>query len=112
MSAFASILTLRETKQPEPTLEAILQAVAQEMRVPVKQMQSRRRFNEYSRARLVYYYAAHCLTSQKEEAIASVLHKERSTASYGKMVVERDRERFEPGLSRVLSRFTQWRQAA
>lgn len=112
MRALKWILTLKDKAVAEPTLEAILQAVAQEMRVPMKEMLAHRRFNAYCRARFVYYYAAYRLTSQKEEAIAAMVNRERSAASYGKTQVERDINRYEPFVSRIVSQFSTRREAA
>lgn len=105
MRALAAILTLRDAGPSEPTLEAILSATSEVTRVPIKEMKARRRPSAYARARMIYYYAATVLTSHKIEAISQAIGRERSTSSYGKCIVERDRARFEPCLSRVLERF-------
>lgn len=112
MRAAAYILTLRDARTPEPTLEDILAAVAEITRVPVKEMLAHRRFRPYSRARMIFYYAATVLTSHKEEAISHTVNRERSAASHGKCLVQRERDRFEPELSTVMARFQPMRQAA
>lgn len=112
MSAVAAILTLRDAASHEPALEDILRVTSEVTRVSVKELLTRRRTAQYDIARMVFYHAASVLTSHKTEAISSMLRRERSAASYARGVFERTPDKLEPGLSRVLGRFSVQKAAA
>lgn len=108
----AAILTLADARPPEPTLEALLEAVAVICHVPRKELMARRRWASYAKARNIYFYAARTLTSEKCIAISGILGRDHSTGSNGYLNVVRNPARYEPELSRVMSRFQPMQEAA
>lgn len=86
------------------TLERILRAVARETKVPYREIVSDRRFAPATRARAIYYAAARELTGRSLPAIGKACHgRDHSTVLHGVQKVAKNREAFEPELSRVIA---------
>jgi chromosomal replication initiation ATPase DnaA len=86
------------------TLERILRAVARETKVPYREIVSERRFVPATRARAIYYAAARELTGRSLPSIGKACHgRDHSTVLHGVQKVAKNREAFEPELSRVIA---------
>lgn len=107
-----AILTLKDARPPEPTLEDLLEAVSVICHVPKKELMARRRWASYARARHIFFYAARTLTSEKCVAISGILNRDHGTGSHGYLKVLRNPAAFEPELSRVMARFQPMQEAA
>lgn len=107
-----AILTLADARPAEPTLEALLEAVAVATHVPCKQLMGDRRWASYARARHIYFYVGRQFTSVTWKAIGRLVQRDHSTVTHGYYKVQRNPAAFEPELSRVLAQFQDLKEAA
>jgi hypothetical protein len=98
-------LQVQTPDMPEPTLRAILEAVAAETKFSYTEIISPRRLIPLVRARMIYCYLAKTMTSKSYPAIGRACGKrDHSTIHHAVKSVNSDAERFQPEMRRVMHR--------
>lgn len=89
-----------------PSLGLLMHLTSRRTGVPVDDMKSARRSKDFVRARMIFYKAAYAVTKCSTLKIGYYAgRRDHSTVIHGLRVVDKDRSRFEPELSDILSAF-------